>query len=369
MTDTNHQTEQYDQAQDLSSWGTSVSLCVCEVCDWGFVVPEGVSALSCPHCFRGKLSKFSMEKGGPELFLRPPELILDYSASSNKIANSIQNFTSGHWFAPADLTLTHLQERLKRVFVPMWMVDTDIQASWQAETGFNYEVVSHRDRYSDSRGGWESQEVKETRIRWEPRVGTLSRKYQNIPAPAFEDYPKLAQLLGDYSLSAATPYNSKGIGQAYLRLPNRSVEDAWPDAVPLVMKTAVEECQQAARADHIREFKWAPEYCNQNWTLLLLPAYTSYYLDDEKIPHLVLLNGQSGKLTGKRKASMRQAQKASIWILLAALILFLVSLAISAAAITLPALFVIGGLGVFMAILVGLMAIIPIAIVWRINRQ
>ena len=71
--------------------------------------------------------------------------------------------------------------------VPVWLVDGEVQAEWRAEAGYHYQVVSHQDRYEDRRGGWSSREVKETRTRWEPRLGRLKRAYQNLRAPALEE--------------------------------------------------------------------------------------------------------------------------------------------------------------------------------------
>jgi len=51
---------------------------------------------------------------------------------------------------------------------------------------FNYEVVSHQERFSQNQGGWNSQEVTETRVRWELRRGRLDRVYSNNPIAALE---------------------------------------------------------------------------------------------------------------------------------------------------------------------------------------
>jgi hypothetical protein len=73
--------------------------------------------------------------------------------------------------------------------------------------------------------------------------------------------------------------------------------------------SAVKECQQACRADHLREFTWQPEFSEQNWTLLLAPVYATFYLDDENKPQPILVNGQSGKLSGSRRASLDEPKK------------------------------------------------------------
>jgi hypothetical protein len=249
------------------------------------------------------------------------------------------------------------------------LVDADVQATWQAEAGFDYQVVSHQDRYDDQRAGWVSQEVKEGRVRWEPRLGSLKRSYANVPAPALEEEPRLRRNLGDWILQKAQPYRREAAEGTIIRLPDRVPGDAWQEALPAIQASAGEECRQAAQADHQRCFRWSPQFPCQNWTLLLRPVYTTYYLDDEGIPQAVLIHGQTGKVSGQRRASGKRGQQAAWIILGVALGLFLVSLALSVISAVFPPLLPLGGLGFLVALLVALGAVIPVFRVWQFNRS
>jgi hypothetical protein len=355
---------------DLASlWGEPTSTVVCSLCDWSYMLPQGVLPQRCPNCFRGELTPVAVGADGQLPHVRPPELYLPFSIPIEKVLQNIQQFAGGPWFAPTDLTSQNLRGRLKRVYWPMWLVDCDVQATWEAEAGYNYEVVSHQDRYNETQAGWTSQEVKETRVRWEPRAGRLTRSYANVPAPALEDHRQLMAKVRGFQLEQAQPYSSEALKQAFVRLPNRSSVDAWPDAVPAVQSASADECRQAARADHIRQFQWSPEYRNQHWTPLLLPVYTTYYLDDDAAPQPVFIHGQSGYLSGKRRASMKRAQRTALMILVAAAITLVLGLLFSAAGLFIPPLLVLGGIGILAAILVGVAAVIPVVMAWQINRS
>jgi hypothetical protein len=255
------------------------------------------------------------------------------------------------------------------VYLPMWLVDSEVQATWQAEVGFNYEVVSHQERFEENRGGWSTRQVNETKIRWEPRLGRLKRSYQNINAPALEEHRHFETQLGKFELSQAQPYQPPAIQSAMLRLPDRASQDAWPDAKPAFQAAAAEECRLAAEADYLRHFSWQAEFNKQNWTLLLLPVYTTYYLDDASQPQPVLLHGQSGKISGLRRASSKRAQRTTITLVIIAALLFLISLAVATASIFLPPALAVGVIGIVAALLVGLGALIPVATVWWFNRS
>lgn len=177
--------------------------------------------------------------------------------------------------------------------------------------------------------------------------------------------------LGQFDLTLAKPYESKAFPETgwMASLPNRGTTDAWTDAVTGFQSSAVRECQQACRADHLREFTWYPEFSGQNWTLLLMPAYSTFYMDDEGKPRPVLVNGQSGKFYGSRRASLRRAQKTSLILVGLAVLVFLLSLITSFAAAVFPLLLTLGGIGIVLALLIGLAALAPLVIAWRTNRH
>lgn len=351
---------------EYNAWGVNLQAAICELCDWRYLLPPGQLRQLCPHCFQTELTPLDEQAGG--LNSHPPELIISFSVTAEAVNRQIQQFAGGIWFAPGDLTPQNLQARLRRVYLPMWLVDSQVQALWQAEAGFDYQVVSHRDSFDETGGGWRSEEITETRVRWEPRLGRLTRTYHNIPAPALEEHFALLQRLGRFDLEAGQPYRVELLQQAAVRLPNRTPTDAWPDAAPAFQAAAAEECRKAAAADHIREFRWSVEYPQPNWTLLLLPLFTTFYLDDERRPQPVLIHGQSGRISGPKRASMRRAQRMAMVIVAIAALIFILSLVVAGVSLIAPPLLVAAGVGIVVALIVGLLAIVPPVIAWQINR-
>jgi hypothetical protein len=130
-----------------------------------------------------------------------------------------------------------------------------------------------------------------------------------------------------------------------------------------------EDCRRAAKADHYRNYRWSPEFQNLNWTLLLRPIYSTYYFDDARQPQPIIIHGQNGRISGVKFASMKRAQRVSIWLLGAAALIFLLSLLIIALGFIFPPLVVVGAIGFILAVITGSLAIIPIGIVWNYNRK
>lgn len=360
------------EGSSLSDWGEPVKVAVCENCDWQFIFPETQTLPQCPHCFKPALVNLAQETRD-HLTLQSPELILATTLSSGQLTQIFQSFLSGFWFHPVDLKLTNLMNRLILLYLPIWLVDSSIQATWQAEAGFDYQILSHQDRFDENRGGWTSQEVQETRVRWESRLGRLQRVYQNVTAPALNEHSLIMRQLGQFVLTHAKPFGKQsGVlpgGGWVACMPNRGTTDAWPEALLGFQSFAAKECQKACRADHLRNFSWSPGFSGQNWTFLLLPVFSTFYVDDEGGSRPLLVNGQSGKLSGVRRASLKQAQKISLLMLGGAVLVVLLSLLISVAAVVFPFLLILGGIGIVLALLIGLSALAPLIIIWRMNQK
>ncbi|MCO5191809.1 MAG: hypothetical protein M9930_00685 [Anaerolineae bacterium] len=338
-------------------WHVPWTAAICEVCDWAYLIPVGKVDAICPHCYQDTVTPLPEDA---VMQLAAPEMIVPFSVSAEKVRANAEQFAKSIPFRPADLSGDTLHDRLQPVFLPFWLVDSDVQAVWQAETGFDYNVVSHEERYQGGR--WQTIEKQETRIRWEPRIGRLQRHYDNIPAPALEEHDHLARLLGRYDTEAAQTYAPTLLQEALVRLPNRNSADAWPDAEPILVKRAADECRQAAAAQHVRQFQWQSTYADQQWTQMLVPVFTSFYRNDEGQPMTVLFNGQSGRISGVRHASMQRARQIALYAGITAVLLFV--LAVMLLVFEMP----FAGLVAVLAAAAVFGAIYPIIAVAQFNR-
>lgn len=351
----------------LRQWGAELVLTNCEACDSTYMLPSEHQERPCPLCGSQTLTTLEPSLNRPA-YTQSPEMVVPFTLSEERLTQSVTQFSKGIWLAPADLNASALIRRLQPVYLPMWLVDADVQAQWQAEVGFDYEIVSHRERFNN--GQWQTQQIKETKVRWEPRVGLLNRHYDNQSAPALEEQRQIMQQLGWYRLEDAKRYHSGDLAGAVVRLPNRSPDDAWPEAETTLKATAAAECQKAAAANHLRDYRWSAKYQNQNWTQLLLPLYSTYFLDDDQQAQMVFVHGQTGKLYGSRRASMKKARRYALYVLIAttvafalSLISFLIGLGIDNATLMSA-----GGAGFTLSVFLGATAVLPVALAWYTNH-
>lgn len=351
------------EATDVAAmWGAPLMAVHCANCGEAHLVPEGEIPSRCPLCFQGPVAP-------QPAYLREesPEQILPYGISEQKLTAILERWSGGGWFRPADLQASTLTRRAQRYFIPLWLVDGRVEAAWRADVGFDYQVVSYQDRYREG-AGWSSQEVKEMRVRWEPRVGRLDRTYENLAAPALDDHRKLMTRLGDFDLSQRADYSPKAVTNAVVRIPSLEPEAAWLGAEAAFVRAAQAECQQAAGADHIRNFTLDATYHNLNWTQLLLPAYATWYEEGGSV-WPVLVNGQGGRVSGVRRASARKANVTSLVLGVVALILFVVGGLMALLGAVVPPVAALGGVTLLIGLLLAIVAPIPAISAWVSNRR
>ncbi len=194
--------EEWKVTDVMAVWGVGLTAVHCVRCGEAHLVPEFVSSKAegdvvssrCPFCLQG-----AVEPQPAYLREEPPEQVLPYAVSKRKLAGILSEWTEGVRFRPDEFKAETLMRRARRYFVPLWLVDGRVEGAWRADVGFDYQAVSYQDRYSDGRG-WSSQEVREGRVRWEPRVGRVKRAYNNVAAPALDDHRALMKRLGNFNL-------------------------------------------------------------------------------------------------------------------------------------------------------------------------
>ena len=351
-------------SETIAGWGAPVTSVNCPVCDWSFLITGSIQEKEtrCPHCFKGDLAELDakLPYGSPEFVITP-------TVTTDLISKGIETFADKIPYPPSDLQAGTLQQRLKLMFLPIWLVDCSLSAMWEAESGFDYTVVSHREHFAN--GSWVTQKVEETRIRWEPRVGQLQRTYHNVSAPALQGHTELFRHLGSYNREKAQAYTPEKLIGAWVRLPDTPPESSWSDVVPSLQKHAAAEVQRADSADHIRKFRWAPEFQEKNWTLLLAPVYATYYTDDDGQSQPLLIHAQTGHIHGIKRSSMKNAQRLSLILALIAFVGFVLSLLAGVVGVVFPPLLIIAVVGGIITAGLGIGAFYPMIRSWRFNLQ
>jgi hypothetical protein len=356
-------TQSSPEYPDISAlWQHPLQPAHCPNCDVAHLIPKELETALCPACFNARL-----EPQPTVIRPEPPELLVDFALTPAQVRTRFETWLKGVWLRPKELAPSVLTYRLTRTFVPMWLVDGQVSGNWQAQMGYDYEVASSQEVYRSGR--WTTRELTETRIRWEPRAGSVARAFQNLSVPALDEHTHLVKGLGKFKIDSASSYSAAPLESASVRIPSLLPEAAWPLAKSGFDRLAAKDCQQAAAAQHVDEFAIEAEYREQHWTQLLLPVYTTAYRDEDGKIYPILVHGQTGKIFGLRRASQRQARNWSLGIAALALVCFVLGLLFAASTALFPPLGAVSLLFFGGALFVGIASPIPAIWAWNFNQK
>jgi hypothetical protein len=346
----------------VSIWGVPLIIAGCSACEHAFLVPSLSTDMVCPNC-----AQASLNPQAAQLQSEPPELAVPFVIQTSQVSQKLIEFTQKPWLKPEDFKHENLIARLQKVFLPMWLVDCQISGQWQGEAGFNYQVKSSQEFFQG--GSWQSRDITKTRVRWEPRLGLLTRMYNNVAVPAMNGYTQFADRIGKYRLDQAQTYQKDNLAEAVIRIPDLSPQNAWPIAQDNLKQIALKDCQQAVSADYLRNFSISAEFNNPHWTQLLLPLYFTWYRSDDGETIPIFIHGQSGNISGARLASRQKGLRSAAIAAGIAVLLFLLTLIFAAAAALFPFLSIPALLFGFTAFFTLAFALVPALYPWQWNRN
>ena len=345
-----------------SLWGISYTPVGCDHCHHTYLTPLEAKSRKCPSCIKGTL-----QSQPASLRPEPPESMLPFAKFTPDLQGIYSNFVKPVWLAPDDFKPEILLSRSLPIFWPMWLVDCTVTGSWQAEMGFNYQVKSSKEYYSGN--AWESRDIVEERTNYELRLGTLQHQYDNISIPALARHNERMQQLGSYPFKGAIGFAANLVGAAHIELPDLIPEEVWDQAEIQLKKAAGSDCREACGAQHVRNFCLQGQFTQLNWTQFLLPMYASWYMDDEGLPHSVLVNGQTGQIFGERLASQKKGNRAAGIIAAGAVGLFLLAATAFLIGMVLPPIQPFTALLALIGFLTALAALVPLIWPWQWNRK
>jgi len=97
------------------------------------------------------------------------------------------------------------------------------------------------------------------------------------------------------------------------------LEPAWEAARNRMREETRDACRSQIKGDHVRNFTMSLDFSGESWRYILLPVYVSAYQYNDGRNGLktyqMLINGQTGSISGQRPADWTK-----VWLAIAALL-------------------------------------------------
>lgn len=283
-------------------WGTARKTVRCQRCGATQSVEPGLAALRCAFCAAPAV----VEAPASDTMVRP-EGLLPFRITRDQAAGMFRSWLSRLWFRPGDLGEKAALSALQGVYVPFWTFDAATHSEWEAEAGTPYQV---------NVGG-----RAETRVRWEWVSGFLEKFFDDLPVAASKGLPReLTPGLEPFPTKDLLPYEPSFLS-GFL------AEEIAVD-LPEALREARGRMDAEIRAACARQIP-APMHRNLSvktaWSGLayksgLFPIWIAAY-DYRATPFRFLVNGVTGRVSGKAPWSVAKIALALLALLLLLLLL------------------------------------------------
>lgn len=203
----------------------------------------------------------------------------------------------GFW-APRDLDQFARQDALHGAYLPFWTYDAQTDSHW---TGYGGRYYYETEYYTDSEGKRQSRQVQRTE--WIYRSGNFDHFFDDILIGGFNELTQAEyESVFPFNLEALVNYDNQYLSGWKADVYDIAVNDGYAKAEDIMEHYIHDACANACRIDTYRDLQVDTDYSNQTYKHILLPVWICTYLYKSKQYHF-LINGQTGKIHGKKPVS------------------------------------------------------------------
>jgi len=184
-------------------------------------------------------------------------------------------------------------ERMVGIYLPLFLFDALTRSSWLGETGFSY--------FPDPK----NQKNKKTA--WEPTAGYYEHFFQDLELGVSEgiDDDHFGEI-GLYNLRKLIPYDPKYLKSFAVELYSLPELDGFKLANMLLDQQITDSVYGRISGEDLRKFKLTSEKHSVAFRYVLVPVWLASYRYQDAL-FQVMINGQSGAISGDKPIDTRKA--------------------------------------------------------------
>lgn len=268
---------------------TSTSM-ECEGCGAIVEVDATSTATTCPYCG----SNYVLAKKQMEALI--PDGVVPFKIDKNKTKEIYHNWIKSRWLAPNTLKTLYQTDKIQGIYIPFWTFDAEVYAHYSAMGGRDY-TETYRDK--------EGKKHTRTKTRWYPTSGHVDNFFDDVLVRASD---KLGQKLVDslvYNTQNISSYSPDYMSGYCAEVYTVNLKDAHKEAINEMESQMRSFCRSDVlkRYDKVSNLSVNLTYKDETYKHVLLPIYSTAYYYNGKEYH-VLINGQSGVISGEYPKSI-----------------------------------------------------------------
>jgi hypothetical protein len=223
---------------------------------------------------------------------------LPFSVKETEARNALGNWLGSRWFAPNGMADFARKGRpMAGTYMPYWTYDAQTASDYKGERGDDY-YVTKRVRING-----EMRTQKQRKTKWRRASGRVSRFFDDVLVAASTALPKNhLEGLEPWDLPHTRPYSPDYLAGFNAESYTVSREDGF-QAAQVKMENVIErDVRFDIGGDRQRIHDLKTQVSNVTFKHILLPVWSAAYKYRGET-YRVLINGQTGRVTGQRPYS------------------------------------------------------------------
>lgn len=265
----------------------------CNGCGANTAVEIEQTRFVCPFC--------SSENVNPEAHeskvIRPAG-VLPFKIPKKEAVEKFTTWIGKGFFAPNNLKRLAKLDGIRSVYLPFWTYDADTDSNWTAQAGYYYYETQ---TYTDGQGQTRTRSVRKTR--WVPASGYYSHHFDDVLVLGSQGLTQtFAERIYPFKLDEVVNYDTRYLLGHDSEIYQKDVKEGF-NVAEGIMDAAI----RSAIVRQIPGDTYSNLYVNTHkhdltFKHIMLPLWISAYKYNGKV-YQFLVNGQTGKISGKKPVS------------------------------------------------------------------
>lgn len=227
-----------------------------------------------------------------------PQAVLPFALTEEQARRAMGDWLGRLWFAPNGLQDYARKGRaLSGVYVPYWTFDAATRSRYSGQRGDHY----YETRTVRRNGRTETEQVRRTR--WTRASGWVSRSFDDVLVMASQGLPRdYTAQLEPWDLSALEPFRPDFLAGFTAEGYTLSLQDGHAMGREIMADVIVSDVRRDIGGDEQRIDRLDTDWSDETFKHVLLPVWLAAY-SFGGTPYRVVVNGQTGKVSGERPYS------------------------------------------------------------------
>lgn len=302
----------FESADKLENcdWGAAKKTVICKACGAESVYDALEISAVCPFCGSNQVMEASDQN------TMAPGGVVPFQVTDKQASELFKAWIKKKWFCPKLAKESAKAKHFKGVYLPYWTFDAATESTYKGEFG--------RDKTRKDADGQNRVETT-----WYPVSGTYKEAFDDELVCATTNHSQsMLQGIEPYRTAENKIYKPEYVAGFAAERYSIGIKEAWEmarESIRFKLKNNIErDIRHKHNADHVRNLKVSTLFNNLTYKYLLLPVWISSYKYKDKV-YRFMVNGQTGKVSGKIPLSIPKIVITVIAVILIAALIFWMS--------------------------------------------